>query len=342
MNCNKFSISRIDRDYRTPSCNRAKLDTGTFCNYDCEFCYYQGLLHLKTDYETIKTRIDKLYEYGITEVDLSGGESSIHENWFEILSYCNERFTNISTLTNGWKFSKEDFIRESKENGLKEILFSVHGFDKESHDKIVQRSGAWDRIMHAIKNAHRHGLVVRVNCTIYQENVGGLLQYHKVLQEIDPLEVNFLTLNYWVNNKHAKPIDYKTATDNIKKCIDKIKSHVRYINVRYTPYCYMEGYEKYVCNHYQHIYDKFDWNKEIYDYDIDTERRYTAEEKIDLAYQAAARDRIETYNKPVECITCKHYYICDGFEKQIIDPVPLPASGKKITDVNHYRKGFYE
>src|SRR6056300_820579 len=102
MNCNKFSTLCLDKDYTTARCNRAKLDTGTFCNYDCEFCYYQGLLDVKTSYEDIITRIDKLHEYGITEVYLSGGESSVHKQWFDILKYCNERFTNISTLSNGW------------------------------------------------------------------------------------------------------------------------------------------------------------------------------------------------------------------------------------------------
>ena len=89
MNCNKFSTCRLEKDYETPRCNRAKLDTGTFCNYDCEFCYYQGDLDKVTSFDVIKDRIDILHKYGITEVDLSGGESSVHKQWFDILDYCN-------------------------------------------------------------------------------------------------------------------------------------------------------------------------------------------------------------------------------------------------------------
>ena len=257
MTCyiNKYSTLLLETDHITKKCDRAKLDTGTFCNYNCEFCYYQGLLHLKTGWDEIRQRIDKLYDYGITEVDLSGGESSIHKNWFEILDYCDNRFDNISTLSNGWAFAKEDFLIKSKQHGLKEILFSLHGFDEKSHDEIVGRKGAWKRILRAIELAHKHDIVVRVNCTVYQHNYKGLVEYHKIIEKVKPLEINFLTLNYWVNNKHANPIDYKAATDAIKKCIDNIQHHVKYINVRYTPYCYMQGYEKYVCNQYQHIYD---------------------------------------------------------------------------------------
>ena len=342
MDCNKYSSALLKKDYITTRCNRAKLDTGTFCNYDCEFCYYQGLLHIKTNYDTIVERIDTLHEYGITEVDLSGGESSIHKQWFDILKYCDDRFEHISTLSNGWAFAKEDFLIKSKQAGLKEIMFSVHGYDETSHDKIVRRRGAWKRINQAIDLAHKHDMIVRINCTVYQQNIDGLLSYHEVLKRLKPLEVNFLTLNYWTNNRNATPIDYKQATDNIKICIDNIKGHVKYINVRYTPYCYMVGYEEHVCNQYQHIYDRYDWNKEIYGYDLDTSREYTHQEKIDLAHAAAQRQRQETYTKPVECFNCKYFNICDGVEKQVKNFKVHPVGGVKLTDVNHFRKGFYD
>lgn len=344
MECsvNKYSNILITRDYNTPRCDRAKLDTGTFCNYDCEFCYYQGLLHLKTDFEEIKNRIDKIHDYGITEIDLSGGESSVHKNWFDILDYCNTRFKNISTLTNGWAFAKEEFLIKSKQHGLKEILFSLHGFDQQSHDTIVRRKGAWNKILKAIQLAHKHDIVVRVNCTVYQRNHEGIENYHTIIKRVKPLEVNFLTLNYWVNNQFAEPINYEQVTTSIKSCIDKIKHMVKHINVRYTPYCYMEGYEKYVCNQYQHIYDIYDWNLEIYNLNVDTTRTYNDQQKIDLAHDTAAQRRTEDYMKSPKCLTCKHLYICDGVERQVKDFVYKPQPGKKIKHINHYRERFYE
>ena len=342
MELNKYTVQRIDTDYTTVRCNRAKLDTGTFCNYDCEFCYYQGLLHLKTDFDTIKKRIDKIYSYGIDEIDLSGGESSVHKDWFKILQYCSTKFKNISTLSNGWAFARKDFMEKSKESGLTEILFSVHGYDEQSHNEIVRRNGAWKRMLQAIENAHELGIKVRVNCTVYQKNCDGMVGYDKIIKKINPVEVNFLTLNYWTNNKHAEPIDYKLVTDNIKTCIDKIKHLDTIINVRYTPYCYMQGYEKYVCNQFQHIYDIYDWNLEIYDLELDTSVEYTTKEKIDLAHATASERRIRDYKKHVKCFGCKYLYICDGVEKQVKSFDFKPVSGKKIRNVNHYRKDHYE
>ena len=125
MDYNGASIADIAKDYTTPRCNRAKLDTGLYCNYSCEFCYYLGDLDKKTPFSKIKERIDILYKYGISQVDMSGGESSIHKDWFKILDYCNDRFENISCLSHGGTFANEKFLIKSKEHGLKEILFSL-------------------------------------------------------------------------------------------------------------------------------------------------------------------------------------------------------------------------
>jgi MoaA/NifB/PqqE/SkfB family radical SAM enzyme len=299
-------------------------------------------LHLKTSFEKIRERIDHIHSYGITQIDLSGGESSIHKDWFAILDYCNERFEHISCLSNGSAFSNEKFLLQSKEHGLKEVLFSLHGYNEEVHDDIVGKIGAWKKIHSAINHCKKHGLKVRINCTVYQKNYHGLESYAEVIKKIDPFEVNFLTLNHWDDSSTFEPInDYIALTDGIKRCIDLIKDQIRLINVRYTPYCFMVGYEKYVCNQYQHIYDIYDWNKEIYDGKLDTSKTYTHKEKIDLAYEAAKIERLDTYKKPLNCVRCKYFNICDGIEKQSNTKV-YPVRGKKIKDVNHYRKNFYD
>jgi MoaA/NifB/PqqE/SkfB family radical SAM enzyme len=342
MNINDFSVHSFDVDYTTPKNNRAKLDTGFHCNYKCEFCYYLNHLHLKTSFEKIKERIDYIHAYGITQIDLSGGESSIHKDWFQILDYCNDRFEHISCLSNGSAFSNEKFLIQSKQHGLKEILFSLHGYDKEIHDSIVGKIGAWKKIRTAIEHCKKHDIRVRINCTVYQKNYKGLERYAEVIKSIDPFEVNFLTLNHWDDSKNFEPIsDYIGLTDAIKRCIDLIKDQIKLINVRYTPYCFMIGYEKYVCNQYQHIYDIYDWNKEVYSEKLDTSKQYTPKEKIDIAYEATKEERLDAYKKPINCVRCKYFYICDGIEKQSNVKV-LPVRGQKIKDVNYYRKNFYD
>jgi MoaA/NifB/PqqE/SkfB family radical SAM enzyme len=344
---NEMSTQGLVIDTVTERCNRAKLDTGTFCNYDCEFCYYRDKLDIKTPFEVVKQRADWLLAYGITQVDLSGGESSVSQDWFQILDYCNERFEHVSCLSHGGKFANKEFLAESKAHGLKEVLFSLHGATDETHDSITNRKGSFKRILQAIKNAQELDILVRINCTVYYKNYKQLDNiYAQLINEIKPFEVNFITLNYWEGaDIEAINVSYGDMTTNIKRCIDLLDKNML-INVRYVPYCYMEGYEKYVCDQYQHIYDLYDWNKEMYIDDIgprvDVSKQYTHEEKLALAYAQCADHRIRYYRKDVKCVTCKYFYICDGVEKELKNTPMIPVEGDKIKEVTFFRKDHFK
>lgn len=337
MNFNEFSsigLELINDRFNT----RAKLDTGTHCNYECSFCYYLDKLDVVTDVQVIKDRAKKLYDFGMTEIDLSGGESSIHRNWFEILDYCRELgFKNISALTNGFKFADIEFLRKSQEHGLSELLFSLHGWDNESHAHIVGRKGSFDKIIKAIKNSLELGIKVRLNCTVTSYNAPHLQEYAKLVNEIGPAQINFLPLNYWQDAKKVESEDYGFLSVAIKKAIDLINKDIE-INVRYIPYCFMEGYEKYVVGVYQHIFDLGDWN--IVTYDVDNLTLKSA--SIEDYFETAKRKRIYSYTKKQKCINCKFFSICDGIEHKIENTQDVhPVAGDKITDVQFYRRGHY-
>lgn len=340
FNMNTLSTTGVVIDTTEKYCVRAKLDTGPFCNYNCWFCYYQGDLDKQTPLEVIEERLNYIESCGIKQVDLSGGESSIRKDWFELLDLCKSKGMEISTLSNGYKFADYDFLVKSKEHGLEEILFSVHGFDEESHNKIVGNKKGFTNIIQSIENATQLGLKVRVNCVVTRENYKELdTKFVDLMLRLKPLQVNFLTLNFWGNITSLDFVAYDKVTDQIKKSIDRLKDDIEYLNVRYTPYCYMKGYEKYVCNVYQHIHDVYDWNMAVYNGNLSPEDY--KENNLKCLYDAAAKDRVNSYVKPVECTRCKNYYICDGIEKQLRCEV-YPISGEKIKNVNHYRKGFYE
>ena len=333
--------NKLDVDRDEPYCNRAKLDTGTHCNYRCTFCYYKSKLNEITPFSEIKKRIDYLVDCGITEVDLSGGESSIHSNWFDILEYCRDRGLLVSCLSNGYKFASKEFMKKSMDAGLTEILFSVHRYDEASHNELVANKHGFAKITQAIKNAHEVGCVVRINCTVTHNNFEHLpTQFVDLVKQLKPLEVNFLTLNYWNDASEQKALSYATVTPYIKQAIDGLVDVVKYINVRYTPYCFMEGYEQYVCNYYQHIYDVYDWNIAVYNRTIDP-AEYKADPLAAL-YESAKQQRTRSYYKTKECMQCKHFYICDGVENQIQNVTLTPANGERITKVNFYRQGYYK
>jgi len=323
------STAKIEQSDR-PINTRAKLDTGTFCNYACNFCYYYDKLHEITSLDVIKERIDYIAECGMTEVDLSGGESSVHKEWFKILDYCTEKGLRISCLSNGFKFADIEFLKKSREHGLREILFSLHGYDEVSHDKIVGRKNAFKRMIKAIQNCHELGIIVRFNCTVTKDNFKQLdNEYVDLVNSLQPQQINFLTLNHWDDANKIETFSYNESTPAIKSSIDKL--NVPEIVVRYTPYCFMQGYEHYVCNTYHHIHDVKDWNIAIYNHTLDPDL-YKKDPRSEL-YKKANENRNMFYTKQKECLKCKYYYICDGYEKVIKEISLTPISGIKLQNL---------
>lgn len=333
MNYNQFaSCNHIS----LPRNSRAKLDTGTQCNYKCGFCYYINDLDKATSFEVIKERIDNLYlnNPDIDEIDLSGGESTIHKDWFKILDYCNDKFLSISCLSNGSKLKDFEFAYESQSHGLREVLFSLHGYDEQSHDEIVGHKRAFKHIIQAIQNCKILGIKVRLNCTVTSDNVSGLEMYAMLVKNLEVEQINFLPLNYWSDAKDANPESYEILSDGIKSAINILCETNIQINVRYIPHCFMVGYEKYVVGIYQHIFDLNDWNIISYD------NKSHVDLHIEDYYWTATQKRLQSYNKDKECFSCKYFNICDGIEHKLVGLQNVyPIEGKKITDPMYYRDG---
>ena len=309
-----------------PLCTRAKLDTGTFCNLACTFCYYKDQLDKMDSYETIMKRLDYIKEYNlITEIELSGGESSVHPDWFKLLQECSKHYKHISTLSNGTKFKNNDFLLKSKEYGLKEIMFSVHGYNL-VHDKITNKKGSFLDIQTAINNSLNNGLITRINCTVCSDNYKTLskdfTEYILTLIDKGLTQLNFIFLNFWDDNKKADFINYKDLSIEVIKVLDIIfeKYPTFDIRLRYVPFCFFpEKYHNLIYGQFQHLFDTTDWNKEIYKGHVFASCLLpcTKEESLQLGWFAAKEDRLRSYYKPKDCFKCSKFKECDGIEKEL-------------------------
>lgn len=342
INLNSMINPKVEDTLSNDICLRSKVDTGYRCNLKCNFCYT-----LKNVHDTPKSFIDicktlnKLKEIGIKEVEFSGGEPTIHPNWFDLVEYANNIFDHVSVVTNGTKLSDDDFMVYSIEKGLKEILFSLHGWDEESHNEKVGNK-SFSKIMKAIELAKRYKLIVRINCVL--DNTFNPSQYSRIINQIKPSQINFLPLNYWSDAKHLAKLDYTRASEHIKICIDgiKLRNPNIDINVRYIPLCFMEGYERYCVGTYQHIFDKTDWN--ILSYNGRENASTFVKKDIVInkenMFKQAKINRYHSYLKPPSCTDCSMMYVCDGIEKELYEQVNklVPKFGKKITDINFFKE----
>ena len=290
-----FDIPQIPQNVKL--CKRGKLDTGTFCNYNCVFCYYKNDLQNKIQYNIILDRIKKLESLGCRDFDLSGGEPSILPEFFDILKYLNNKGCTVSCVTNGFNFAKYEFTQKAQEFGLNEILFSLHSGDPQTHDFITGVKNSYKRITQAIRNANQLGIKVRINSTLIEQNAD-LKGFAETLQNFDISQINFLPVNNFAQTQHQKTPDLGA----LSKFADAAKCET---NIRYIPFCWIPEHRNKIKNYYQHIFDTKDWNIAWYEYLPDT---YGNLNRI------IKENRKIYYFKKMECLKCPHNLICDGFK----------------------------
>jgi len=303
---------------------RIKIDTGFACNAKCYFCYYKS--HLNDPYlelKEIKKQLTLAKRLNFKQIEYSGGESSYHPLWFNMLKIAKSMGFKISTVTNGIKYSDFEFAKKSKELGLEEYLFSVHGF-KENHDKMVGVQGAFNKIIQAIDNAEKLNQLIRVNITVNLLNLEVIPDIVDLLLTKNVYQFNFIEINNsheaysTATKQHDKIYQmFKTLEPTFDKIIDKLQRD-DCLNIRYLPFCKInEKYHKYNKNYIHHWIDKFDWHPMFVhrtDFIDKNFKRWKTMNIHSFAEQLQSTRKF-WYYKDDNCMICEFNGECDGYKK---------------------------
>lgn len=347
---------------------RVKIVTGLKCNIKCVFCYYRDNLDAPNrTVADILADVSYAYRNGVREIDFSGGEPTVHPDLPELIASAKQLgMERICIITNGWRLAEPGYFQELKTAGLDEALFSVHGSSAEVHDQLTAVPGSFERISRAMKNALDLGVVVRTNTVVNRINLDDLLEISRFVAAHLPAQVNFITVNDWCYAKHlvdALMVRYSDMAPRLQEACDFLEPKTPAVNVRYIPFCFMQGYERFVCNHPQVMYDPYEWVPRV---------RARLEEGTSLwrylgiigyglflcgaGLKLGRLSLVDTldesvvsglrrwfYTKRFDCKECKYAELCDGVEKTYDSEFGLdeltPHFGKHLTNPIHFRKG---
>lgn len=333
--------------------SRVRLFTGYKCNYDCGFCFYKGQkpkpFHLGIRRQASICKINL-----IDSLDLSGGEPTIIPDWIDTLKYLRSvGFKNIAAITNGSTFNNSTFLKESIDNGLTEVLFSYHGPTEHIHDAMTGKKGSYEKLYDSMTNCSDYGVKIRINTVVTKNNYKYLPMIAKDMLMIQPDSFNFLPFRLENQSTPDNMVQYKDCIKYIKNAIDILSSiENTFISVRYIPFCIMDGYEKYVCNWTQKLFDPYEWSQHVFECleairlnkDLHKECLISARSKKDLEFSATYDAIKSTCGYTTSCTLCNHKYICDGVWKsyaKVYGTDELSTiDGKEIKDILHYRREY--
>lgn len=159
------------------------------CNLRCIMCDHWKLKNQEElDIGEIKYLIDQIKDWGIVEIELSGGEPFVRKDIWEIIKYASFKNLKMNITTNGTLLNKKNLERlfAYKVNRLQ---ISLDGIG-DTQDRIRGVKGTYEKIIRTVKQINgmrkqRHS-TMEVNATtvIMQQNIHELADLVNLTKEI--------------------------------------------------------------------------------------------------------------------------------------------------------------
>jgi radical SAM protein with 4Fe4S-binding SPASM domain len=169
-----MKISHLFERARAENALNAVLFELTYaCNLDCTFCYNDlGLRGRRVSLELYKSLLDELAQMNVLYLALSGGEPLMYQHFFELGAHARERGFVIKVKSNGVPLNRGNAQRLKEEVEPFLVELSLHGAGPESHDRLTQAPGSFDRLMRNIGHLQERDIRLKLNSTLTRWNEG--------------------------------------------------------------------------------------------------------------------------------------------------------------------------
>lgn len=216
------------------------------CTNDCSFCFSSYLKDNIMSMHGMKEAIKKGYDNGSRELVISGGEPTTKPgDIVELMSLAEHLgYQKYILQTNGSGLADNrdlldflDFTAQKKEVC---VSFSIHGSNAKLHDAMSRTSGAYEKLLRAIKNVRKTRCKIYTNTVISSININDLKEIAKLILPYKPEIMQFSIMHTASPGALAVSlIDSVFAIRELKELVD-----LDVLKTEGIPYCLLHGMEK--------------------------------------------------------------------------------------------------
>lgn len=232
-----------------------EIHLGHICNNICSFCVSgqltQQRLARPLPEGPLKQAMALAREKGTRQVVFLGGEPTIQSNFFPALEHAVELgFEDIIIFSNLVRGRDEKFLERVCAYPGVRFRVSIQGGDRDTHDRVVKRAGAFDKIDQGIGWLCARGIRVSVNSCVTAESVGSL-EGHAALLDAHPIEQLHLDMFRPSSagrraEEYALDLipDYNDVAEHLRRCIEAMGSRRDSLSfsVGGLPYCFLPAH----------------------------------------------------------------------------------------------------
>lgn len=191
------------------------------CNYFCKHCYRSSAPSCSTQlsFEVIKSFLGDFHEHGGVVVELTGGEPMLHPDFFEIVKWCNERFSLVGVLTNGYYLQEEEVKKLLPYREHMIFNLSLDSYREDYHDKFRGMKDAYKRTVNAMRLLSENNFFFRVSMSITADNFFDIEETIKLAKDLGARAFTFNPV-FDVGRGENTPAPQITDPEEAKKYLD--------------------------------------------------------------------------------------------------------------------------
>lgn len=231
---------------------------GYVCNERCIFCPCSegaselGMLSYREIIDTIDEAVDA---HGVENILLSGGEPTLHKDFFDIVSHIKKKGVRLSLLTNALKLADKSFadrLFSIVDGPHVDVTVAFHSHIPELHDRLTQVKGSFERSMQGVRNMLAHNVRLSVKNNIVNATYRFLPDYVRWIDNTFDENVTLLFANIDINgtascNRDLVAVSFKDSVPLLQQALDIVverrrKGHKRNVKVLTTPLCLMDPF----------------------------------------------------------------------------------------------------
>lgn len=227
--------------------NQNSLMLTESCNCHCIMCPQPPAAHNQNMPITANRILDLLRGKFIENVSITGGEPTVVlDDLVKILKRCHKEHpeTQISVLTNGKLFSKNEVLREliGASDGRDIYCVSLHSDIPEIHDRIVGVEGSYDATQKGLYNLAKLRLTVEIRHVIMRENYSRLVEFAEHIYRYFPFcaHVAFMSMEFHglaEENSGIISIDPLEYREELRRAVQALAKRRVMVSIYNTPLC---------------------------------------------------------------------------------------------------------
>ena len=203
------------------------FEVSAICNMDCKFCFANWRENRKQlPYEKVISIIDKLKEYGIEAINLTGGDPLLRNDIVDICKYCKEKGIMTIISTNGIELmNKKEVLKY-----IDSINLPLDSFNPDIHNEMRPC---------AVKNHHKlilelidyindnyPNIKIKINTMVGKLNISDIINIGNLIEgKVYSWKLGkFLSSGYGKGFEEMFSITNEEYEQAVNKCKEKYKS----------------------------------------------------------------------------------------------------------------------